>query len=143
MLTRSNFHRNNIEGGGAGEREKTRLGREEKKIREGSIERKWRDPLFLLLPLPLPSSGPASREKEERTEVARSRAPGCITSPNERNRMTSRDWIDKGRRRKIKGQYGQARGGTGRRRGGGGGGRGERDHPSGIKLAAGVMLARP
>lgn len=41
--------------------------------------------------------------KEERLEVARSR-PGYITSSNERNRVTP-GWIDKGRRRKIKGQY--------------------------------------
>lgn len=49
------------------------------------------------------ASGATLRKGGERLEVARSR-PGCITSSSERNRVTP-DWIDKGRRRKIKGQH--------------------------------------
>lgn len=66
--------------------------------------------------------------EEERMEVARSRAPRLYNESERAGSGDTPDWIDKGRRRKIKGRTVRAR---------------RRDHPSGIKLAAGEMLARP
>lgn len=76
----------------------------------------------------------SSKKRNERANAqwkSRKVAPGYITSSNERNRMTSQTGIDKGgktEKTKRDSSSGEAR---------------RRDHPSGIKLAAGEMFARP